>query len=121
LNGCFSDSCISNASSAVLVHVASLSADVGLIRFADASHLASKPLLHSETDALQHEPCGFLSYTKRAMQFVGTNTVLAIGRQPHCGQPLIKTNRGIFKDRSNFGRKLLLWVWRPALPNLCVF
>src|SRR5947208_4664608 len=55
------------------------------------------------------------------MQFVGTNAVFAVGRQPHCGQPLIKTNRGILKDSADLCRILLFRVRRPALPNLCVF
>src|SRR5205814_8460878 len=74
-----------------------------------------------QPDALQHKPRGFLSYAKCAMQFVGTNTVFAVGRQPHRGQPFIQTNRGILKDRSNFGRKLLLLMWRSAFPNPSVF
>ncbi len=121
LHGCFLDTSVANASAAILMHVARLSADVGLVRFASAAHLRNASFLHCEADALQHKPRGLLRHAKRAMQFVRANAIFAVGREPHGGKPLIQTNRRIFKDRPDLGGKLLLRMWGAAFPNLRVF
>jgi hypothetical protein len=50
------------------------------------------------------------------MDFIGTDTVLAIGNHPDSGQPLIQTKRRVLKNRSNFDAKLAARVNTLALP-----
>jgi hypothetical protein len=61
------------------VHVAGLSADIGLIRFHDAAHFLEGALLHGEPNALQHEPTSFLADAKGAANLVRANAVLSVG------------------------------------------
>src|SRR6266404_6850883 len=121
LHGSFLNPGITNPRSTILVHVASLSADVCLVRLTSPVHLGNRTVLHCETDALKHEPRGFLSYPNRTVKLVRANTVFAVGSKPHCREPLIQTDWRIFKDRSYFCRKLLLWMNSLALPNFGVF
>src|SRR4051812_6213286 len=58
----FRDSRIANTRATVLVHVAGLRSDVGLIGLADAAHFLKRPLAHRETNAVKHEPAGFLRH-----------------------------------------------------------
>ena len=63
------------------VHVASLAADVGFVHFdwsTFAAHLHQGTALHCQAESLKHEPCGLLGDTKGAVDFVRTNSVLAI-------------------------------------------
>src|SRR5207245_629295 len=120
LHRCLGYARVSYACSAILVHVAGLSADVGLICFANSAHLGNAPVLHREPNALQHEPRGFLSYAKCTVKLVRANAVLAVGSEPHCRKLLVQANRRIFKDRSNLGRKLLTRMSSLALPNFGV-
>src|SRR5208283_3259983 len=65
----------------VLVHVARLATDEGLIDFHFAAQLAALTL-HREPDAVKHEPCGFLSYTDGAMNLPRTNAILTVSDHP---------------------------------------
>src|SRR5439155_17108085 len=97
------------------VHLTCTSADESFVNFHFAFEQAAA-LLHCQSNALQHEPSGFLSHAKRTVKLVRANPVLAICGQPHRGKPLFQTNRRILNDSADFCRKLLLRVWRPALP-----
>src|ERR1700688_1552260 len=72
--------------------------------------------LHRQTDAMQHEPCRFLSDAKSAANFVGTNAVLAIGNHPNSDKPLVERQRGIFKDSPDLCRELPFGMDTLALP-----
>src|SRR6266478_6353470 len=98
----------SNSSSAMLVHVASLSADVCLVCFNPARKLADKSVLHGEPDSVKHEPSGLLRDTERTVKFVRADSVLRIHNHPCRGKPLVQSQGGIFEDRSHLCAKLLL-------------
>src|SRR5208337_3621740 len=72
--------------------------------------------LLSKTDAMQHEPRGFLSHPKRFRNFATAHTVLAVEYQPHCRKPLIQAERRILEDGSNLHRELPSWMTDTALP-----
>src|SRR6266700_3970490 len=78
------ESCMSDACPPVFVYVASLSTDIGFVCFAHASHFGNGSFLHGQPDMLQHEPSRFLSDTETAEKLVGTDSVLAVGREAHC-------------------------------------
>ena len=89
---CASDAALANAQ----VHIAGFAADESLIGFDFAAQLATKGIiLHGKPDAMQHEPCGFLSHLHIAGDFVGTDAILAIGDEPSGNQPFIEANRRI--------------------------
>src|ERR1700688_4835498 len=75
------------------MHVSGKAADESFINF----YFAIRPTkfndtltLHCQTDAMQHEPCGFLSDSKSAAHFVGTDSVLAVCNHPNSDKPLIE-------------------------------
>jgi len=72
------------------------------------------------SNALQHEPCSFLSYAKCARKLVRTDSVFAVGGQPHRGEPLFQSNWRILENRSDFDRKLLFWMCVATLPKFRV-
>src|SRR6266849_3319264 len=112
--------CVSNTRAFIFVHVSSFGADVGFVCFTSALHFREAALLHSEPDALQHEPRGVLSYSDITRDLVGTDSILAVSSEPHCRKPLVQSNWRIFKDRSNFNGKFLPRMVRLALPQFCV-
>ena len=77
-------------------------------------------VLHSQPDSVQHEPCGFLCHAKGAVQFPRRNAVLVVDDHPDSGEPLLKRNRRVLKDRSDLGRELALRVNALALPAALV-
>lgn len=54
--------------------------------------------LHSQTNSVEHEPCGLLGHAKSAVNLIGTDAILAIGNHPHSHEPLIQTDRRILED-----------------------
>lgn len=65
-----------------------------------------------------HKPCGFLSNSQAAHDFVTADAVLATGNRPHCWKPLIQTERRILEDSPNLFRELTLGMLDGTLPNL---
>jgi hypothetical protein len=103
------------------VHVASLPANEGLIRFDRARHLAESAFLHREANPMVHEPRGLLGDAKPAMKLVTADSVLATNNQPRGGKPLLKRDGRVFKNGSGLQRKrraLMLGVALPY-PSLC--
>src|SRR6185369_11811975 len=96
------------------VHVSSLAADESLIGFnvaTVAAHLLEERAgLHCKADTLKHEPSGFLSDADGSMNLIRANAVLARGNHPDRHQPLVQTERRVFKDRSDFRAELSLCV-----------
>jgi len=89
-----------------LMHITSFSPDESFIHFHNSAHLHKASGLHGVANPMKHEPSGFLSHAKRAMQLVATNPVLRIHDQPKRAKPFIQTNRGVFKNSSNLRAKL---------------
>ena len=73
--------------------------------------------LHRKPDALKHKPCGLLSDAEGSAYFVGTDSVLAVGKHPHGDEPLIERQGGIFKNGSNLHAELLAGMLSLAFPH----
>jgi len=77
------------------VHVSSFPADESFVNLYLAAHLATEYIvLQGETNAVKHEPCGFLGNAQIAGEFAGANAALAVGQHPERGEPFIKANSG---------------------------
>jgi hypothetical protein len=100
-----------------LVHVPGFATDERFVNLNLSRHLVERLGLHRQADTVEHEPCGFLSDTDGAMDFVGANAVLGIGNHPDSSQPLIQSNRAILKDGSHLDGELPLSVFLFALPK----
>jgi hypothetical protein len=102
-----------------LVHVPRQPANIGHIDFNGfvlAAEVFNCVALHRQPDAMKHEPCALLSDSKRTVNLIGRNAVLAVGRHPDRHEPLIKSNGRILHDRASLNRKLALLVNALALP-----
>ncbi len=120
LHGGFLESGVSDTRSLIFVHISSLSADVGFVRFNSAGGFSRDSFLHRKANALQHEPCCFLGDAETAVKFVRTNPVLAVSGQPHSRKPLVQANGRVLKDRSDLNGKFLFRVGVLAFPQFCV-
>jgi hypothetical protein len=67
---------------------------------------AGEFILHRETDSVKHKPGCFLRNSKIAGHLVAANSVLAIGKHPDSGKPLVQWNGRILKDASGFDGEL---------------
>lgn len=101
------------------VHVAGLAADVGFVCFdggAVAAHLPAVLTLERESDALEHEPGGFLRNAERTGNLVAANAVLGVCDDPDARQPLVQTERGILKEGARLEGELPFRMACLALP-----
>jgi len=103
---------------AVVMHIANLAADEGLVNFNLTVQLAAIVLiLHRQPNALEHKPCGFLADADGAVKFVTGEAVLAIRQLPHSKQPLIQSDSGVLEDGSDLDGELSLRMASLALPE----
>lgn len=113
--------CATSASDHLLpartVHVAGLATDERLIDFDFPAQFGSALVLHRFTNAVQHEPRGFLSNPEVTGNLARTDTISAVGNHPHNRKPLLKADRGLIQDRSDFNRELFPARSSFALPN----
>jgi hypothetical protein len=101
------------------VHEASSATNKGFVYFHFAvrsTELDERASLHRQADAVEHEPRGLLSDAKGAANFVGANTVLAVGNHPNRHQPLVERQSGVLKDGPDFDGELALGVDTLTLP-----
>ena len=70
-----------------LMHIPSLAADIGFVNLNLTRHPAEITVLHSQADAVEHEPSCLLGDPDGPMDFVGANAVLGIGNHPNGRQP----------------------------------
>src|SRR5207245_4991843 len=96
-------------------HELGFPADESLVRLDRAFHLRPSASLHRQPDTMEHEPAGLLGDAKRPRQFVGADTVLAVGQHPQRGQPFVQPNGAILEDRAELHRELPPTV--AALPD----
>jgi len=89
------------------MHIAGLTADERLIRFNFARELDRRVLVHGGANAVEHMPRGFLGDADGAGEFARANTVLAVSEKPVSAHPLIETESGVLKDRSDLQAELL--------------
>jgi hypothetical protein len=105
----------------VEVHIASLPANEGFIHLNVTAEFASRDfVLHGETNAVEHEPCGLLSNLNVFGDFVATDSVFAVGDHPHCHEPFVERDGGIFHDGSDLDGELALGVMAGALPDAAI-
>jgi hypothetical protein len=104
----------------IAVHVPSLTTDESFINF----HLCSTTAkfdqrigLHCEPDAMHHKPRGLLSDSESAVDFVGTDSVLAVRNHPNGNHPLVHANGGILEDGSDLDRELFLAALAEPKPS----
>src|ERR1035438_9689844 len=101
----------------VEMHVTSLAADESFIDLDFTAELTKGFILQSQTNAMQHEPCGFLSDTEIAGQFAGANAVLAVCQQPKSGHPLVESDGGIFAEAPDLDGEFALRMMLGASPS----
>jgi uncharacterized repeat protein (TIGR03803 family) len=100
------------------VHVSCLAPDEGFVYFDFAANLGTKEIvLHYEPDAMEHEPCRFLSDLNITCNLIAADAVLAVGDEPSCGEPLVQRNRGIFHHGANLDGELALCMVLRASPS----
>ena len=99
------------------LHVGDFATDESLVRFHNATQLGERSRLHRKANPMQHEPSGLLCDLQTAMHFIRADTVFATGDQPHCREPLLKLDRGIFKNCPGLQRELYVVVFAVALPD----
>src|ERR1017187_1974731 len=99
------------------VHETRLAADEGFIYFNFATQLVERFALCGKADAVEHEPSRLLSDAQCSVQFVGTDTVLAVQQHPNCREPLLKRDRRVFKDGTCLQRKARFRVIGVAFPQ----
>jgi len=96
------------ASPNVLVHVASFTADEGLVGLDLAASHARFITMHRHANSVHHEPRRLLSNPKGASDLTGANTVLAVAEHPERAHPLIQTQGRILEYSSDLEGELLL-------------
>jgi hypothetical protein len=99
----------------VLVHVARLAADEGLIDFHLAAQLAAVTL-HREADAMEHEPCGLLSDANRPVKLPRANPILIVYDQPDRRKPFVQSERRVLEYCSGLQAELRTIVLAVAFP-----
>jgi len=100
-----------------LVHEPSLAAYESLINFDFALQVEEVVRLHCQSDAVEHEPSGFLSNANGSVYLVGANAVLGIGNHPDGSQPLVQSNGTILEDSPYLDRELPPRMLVLALPK----
>ena len=95
------------------VHVASLATDERFVNFyftlrATAESLAVEPILQGSTDAVKHEPRGFLSYLHVFGNLATADAILTVSQHPKRHHPLVESDGGILEYCPDLERELLL-------------
>ena len=94
-----------------------LAANEGFIGFNFSRQLAFAFVLHRQPDTVEHEPSCFLGNAESPVDFVGADTVLAVGYHPDRGQPFVEANGRILEDGPYLHRELRFGVSSLALPD----
>ena len=94
--------------SLALVHVGRFATDVRCVGFRWPVHFGKRPRFHRLSDSVQHEPSGFLRHADGTPEFVAADSVLRVGDTPDRHEPLVQSERGIFKDGIDLVAELLL-------------
>jgi hypothetical protein len=101
----------------VTVHILGEPANERFVGFNLAAHLQKRASLHCQSDAVIHEPSGFLRDAERPMHLVAADPVFAVGDHPDCREPLPKVDWAILKDRPDLCRELPMRMLLFALPK----
>jgi hypothetical protein len=98
------------------VHIASLPADEGFVRFDVPRQFVSRRHSKRAPNPVIHKPCGFLGDAASSCNLVAADAVLAVHNLPHSEKPLVQAERRILKDRASLGSELSKRVLAAALP-----
>jgi len=101
----------------VFVHVTGLATDECFVHFNLPTEWDGELVLHSEPDAMHHEPSGLLGDAQGATDFIGGNAILVIDDHPHSGEPFVQPERAILEDGPNLDRELTLGMPALATPK----
>src|SRR5436190_2671748 len=102
----------------IKVHVPSLAADKGFIHFNVTAQFVPRGfVLHGETNAMEHEPCGLLGDLNILGDFVAADSIFAVSDHPHCHEPFVERDGGIFHDGSDLNGELAFGMMAAALPD----
>lgn len=102
-----------------LVHIASLLANERFIHFdtiATTAKLAAMLSLLGQSDPVKHKPSGLLGDSQGSVNLTTRDAVFGVQDEPHCREPLIQTNWGVFENGSYFNGELAFRVPDAALP-----
>ena len=91
----------------ILVHEASLAADVRFVGLDFASHFVDGSVMHGVADTMIHEPSCLLGYLDGPGDLIRADAVLAVGNEPHCTEPLLERDWAVFEDRADLDGELL--------------
>src|SRR5207249_453425 len=100
----------------ILVHVASFPTDVSFVCFYLAGELREGSGLHRKPNPVKHEPRSFLRDADLPVNLVRADSILAVGYHPDRSKPLIKSNRRIFKNRSDLDGEFLTRMFGTTFP-----
>src|ERR1035437_4383477 len=98
------------------MHVLRLPTVERFVGFYRPSHGNHGGIFQYVSEPLQNEPCSLLADSQITRNLIGTDAVLAVDQQPHCGEPFGQGDRAILEDRANLDRELLVAL--VALPTL---
>jgi hypothetical protein len=106
----------------VLVHEAGEPTDKRFVRFDGTApaEFREGSALHCKADAMEHEPCGFLTDFQITSEFARTDSVLTVPDQPDSGQPLSQRQRRILEDGSYLDAELTAGMLLVALPTALI-
>src|SRR5471030_723495 len=99
------------------VHIPRLAADEGFVNLYFAAEHVKPAFLHCQTNAVIHEPRGFLCDLESSVKFVGTDAVFATHDQPRGYEPLFKRDGRVLKDGSGLQRERRALMPRIAFPH----
>jgi hypothetical protein len=105
----------------VFVHVAGKATYKSFVGFNLPATQFTAIFMHCEPDAVEYEPCSFLSDADGTVNLPRANAILAIGDKPHSGQPLVQAERRILKDSASLDGELPHGVAFITLPAIVLF
>jgi len=91
----------------VFVHETGFATYKSLISFDRAGHLIDRAVVLGKANAVQHKPCGLLSYLKSLADLIAGHSILTVAEHPHSSEPLVQSYWRVFKDRTDLDRELL--------------
>jgi hypothetical protein len=95
----------------ILCAVVTATTDKSFINFDNAAELLAGIVRHSKTDAVSHEPRGFVGHAKHAVQLMAAHAFLGRTKKEYRLQPDIKRDLGTLEYGANGHTELLAAVF----------
>lgn len=90
------------------VHIGSRTADKRFIGLYGAVQFLKRASLNRNADAMQNEPCAFLSNADGAVNLVAANAVFGVQDKPDGREPLAHRDRAVLKDCADLNAELVV-------------